>query len=138
VEGEQTVFFGKRPLKYPGFKVPKSAFPSDLTNTELLHEEVFWFNERGKLHSLGYGPNGVRSDLTHGYSVSDFTFTRGMLQLDSTVEIGKILSALPPSVRWTRAGQMLLDWTGNSYEFVSHNCQDFASASYNALKPMAN
>jgi RHS repeat-associated protein len=137
VEGEQTVFFGKRPLKYPGFKVPKSAFPSDLTNTELLHEEVFWFDAEGRLESLGYGPEGIRSDLDGGHSIKEFTFTRGMLEIDATVDIKHLLRNLPPSVRTTRAGLMASDWKGNSYDLISHNCQDFASASYNALKKFA-
>lgn len=135
VAGEQVVFFGKRHLE-KFFRPYENGILSDFGNLEILHEEVFWLDVKGDVRSLGYGPEGTRSDLQNGWAITDYSFTYPKFRVSARINIEKYLSSMPPQNRVTR-GSFAGLWTGASYDWGAHNCQDFTAASDNALRNLA-
>jgi hypothetical protein len=136
VAGEQVVFFGKRELEPLHFRPYDNGLLSDVLNVEILHEEVFWLDANGNVNSLGFGPEGIRSDLRKNWKITDYSFTYPKFRVKASINIESFLRSMPPAMRTTR-GTRAMPWIGIHYDVGGLNCQDFGSAADNAFRKLA-
>ena len=113
------VIFGKRPLDGPYLEnLPVEGFEAplgDWMNTELLHEQVFYVDEGGKLVNKGFFDSSdggvVRDDWEFPDNIKSYKF--GRVRRNQNLDV---LESDPPGFN-----------TGD-YNLPFHNCQDYVDA----------
>ncbi|MBT1443696.1 hypothetical protein KJI95_04045 [Shewanella sp. JM162201] len=131
-KGKTLVFSGKRKLAHtPGMAQQPNR---DAMDQEVLHEDIFWFDEVGSLHTIGYTTTGTFNSFSQGWTVKDYLFSSPMYVADGAVDIYSMLTNMPGSqtvIGLDSVGMPIstsIPWDGNSYNLTTHNCQMFVTS----------